>query len=117
MSEIEILKAELVKSKDLLERSVRGLPGILQRPLILEIIDFLENPKPNAPVEQTKKTCVSCDEEKEVHEICIDCAVKLGGENQPEESKESHNRECYKTALCDQEINAIRLCSHCGGYQ
>lgn len=44
-----------------------------------------EEPKPSNSAhsftEGSKGICVSCDQEKEVYELCLECAVKLGHDN------------------------------------
>lgn len=47
---------------------------------VAEIIAESEVNKLNKPV-VISSVCVSCDEEKEIHEICMDCITKLINEN------------------------------------
>lgn len=45
--------------------------------ILPEFRGLINTPSPSG----VKTICVSCDQEKIVHEICLDCAIKLGHDN------------------------------------
>jgi ribosomal protein L32 len=71
---------------------IRGVKGEYYpcKPDIFEMTYELSSALPQQEI------CINCDEQKETHEICMDCIGKLIKENQQEISDEEIEKEAEK---------------------
>jgi len=94
MTSIEWLKKELeyfgdpdrcIISWEELDSLIEQAERINQKQLIVEI---MEEDSKDGLYDIPLQECVNCNEQKQVHLMCLDCCIKLGNQNQTEISDE-----------------------------
>lgn len=64
-----------------------------QKQLILEI---MEEDSKDGLYDTSLQECVNCNEQKQVHSMCLDCCIKLGNQNQTEISDEEIKKAAHE---------------------
>lgn len=57
------------------------------------IVEIMEEDSKDGLYDTSLQECVSCNEQKQVHSMCLDCCIKLGNQNQTEISDEEIMKE------------------------
>lgn len=62
------------------------------------IVEIMEEDSKDGLYDIPLQECVNCNEQKQVHSMCLDCCIKLGNQNQTEISDDEIEKEARKLA-------------------
>lgn len=82
-----------------------GMPSLSSSNKCIRMVELVSDPSKwylSAP----ESICVSCDQKKVTHELCLDCAVKLGRDN-PSKQEEIQSELLTKQQTIDEQAKRI----------